>query len=298
MVSWFTQRAVGDLRPGDHAWLAYSHPDEQRRVLGDFVYAGLEAGEKVICVADTTARDLPGLLSLHHIDATPFAELGHLTVIPWREACVHDGHGRPDALSRTLEQEISRALDQRFRRVRITADMTWAAGVPGGDSFMLDCDCEVEALVAPSTLTTAICQVDRRRCAPEALSALQNHHEVLVEVNPEYDDGVLRVTRTYAPYGLRLEGEIDGARHHALTRTLASVSDPRDRAAQRIHLELANLRFMDLVSLNLLGSHARRLTRGHGLVLDNPSPELESVIEMVGFHRLPGIVKGLGWRRS
>ena len=50
---------------------------------------------------------------------------------------------------------------------------------------MLDCDCEVEALVGPSTLTTAICQVDRRRCAPEAISVLQNHHEVLVEVNPE-----------------------------------------------------------------------------------------------------------------
>ncbi|WP_106397782.1 STAS domain-containing protein [Actinocorallia populi] len=139
--------------------------------------------------------------------------------------------------------------------------------------------------------------MDRRRCAPEALSALQNHHEVLVEVNPEYDDGVLRMTRTYAPYGLRLEGEIDGARHQAFTQTLTSVSDPRDRADQ-VHLELANLRFMDLVALNLLGSHALRLTRGKGLVLDNPSPELESVIEMVGFHRLPGIAKGLGWRRS
>ncbi|MEO3786419.1 MEDS domain-containing protein [Actinocorallia sp. B10E7] len=294
MVTWFTQRSVGELRPGDHAWLAYSHPDEQRRVLGDFVYEGLAAGEKVICVADTTPRDLPGLLSLHRIDATPFAEAGHLSVIPWELACVHNGHGRPSALSRTLEQEISRALDQRFRRVRITADMTWAVGVPGGDRFMFDCDRAVEALVGPSTLTTAICQVDRDRCTPEALFTLQNHHEVFVEVNPEYDDGVLRMTRTYAPYGLRLEGEIDGARHHAFTRTLTAVSDPRNE----IHLELANLRFIDLAALNLLGTHARHLTRGGRLVLDNPSPELETVIEMVGFHRLPGIVKGRGWRSA
>jgi len=292
MVTWFTQRSVGELRPGDHAWLAYSHPDEQRRVLGDFVFEGLAAGEKVIYVGDTTARELPGLLSRHNIDATPFAEAGHLSVIPWSRACAVDGHGHPSLLSRTLREEISRALDQRFRRVRITADMTWAVGVPGGDSFMLDCDCEVEALVGPSTLTTAICQVDRRRCSPEAVSALQNHHEVFVEVNPEYDDGVLRMTRTYAPYGLRLEGEIDGARHHVFTRTLTAVSEPRNR----IHLELANLRFMDLAALHLLGAHARRLARGNALVLDNPSPELEDVIEMVGFHRLPGIVKGQGWR--
>lgn len=292
MVTWFTQRPVGELRPGDHAWLAYSHPDEQRRVLGDFVYEGLAAGEKVIYVADTTPRDLPGLLSLHHIDATPFAEAGHLAVIPWSRACARDGLGRPALLSRTLRREISLALDQRFRRVRIAADMTWAAGAPGGDSFMLDCDCEVEALVGPSTLTTAICQVDRRRCSPEAIAVLQNHHEVLVEVNPEYDDGVLRMTRTYAPYGLRLEGEIDGARHHAFTRTLAAVSDPYNE----VHLELAELRFMDLAALNFLGVHARRLARGNALVLDNPPPELEDVIEMVGFHRFPGIVKGLGWR--
>ncbi len=294
MGTWFTQRSVGELRPGDHAWLAYSHPDEQRRVLGDFIYDGLAAGEKVIYLADTHPRDLPGLLSLHRIDATPFAEAGHLSVIPWDRACVHDGQGLPRALFRTLEKEISLALDQRFRRVRITADMTWAAGVPGGDRFMFDCDCEVEALVGPSTLTTAICQVDRRRCTPEALSTLQNHHEVLVEVNPEYDDGVLRMTRTYAPYGLRLEGEIDGARHHVFTRTLTEVSDPRNE----LHLELGNLRFIDLGALNLLGTHALRLTRGGRLVLDNPSPELETVIEMVGFHRLPGIVKGRGWRSA
>jgi anti-anti-sigma regulatory factor len=292
MVTWFTHRAVGDLRPGDHAWLAYSHPEEQHRVLGAFVYEGLATGEKVICVADTAPRDLPGLFSLHHIDATPFAEAGHLSVIPWRE--VHDGHDTPAALTRTLEREISRAVAERFRHVRITTDMTWAVDVPGGESLLLDCDSEMEALVGPSTLTTAICQVDRRRCAPEALTALQNHHEVLVEVNPEYDDGVLRMTRTYAPYGLRLEGEIDGARHQAFTRTLAAVSDPRSE----VHLELCGLRFIDLGALNLIGTQALRLTRGRGLVLDNPSPDLENVITMVGFDRLPGVIRGQGWRSA
>ncbi len=295
MVTWCTQRAVGELRSGDHAWLAYSHPDEQRRIVGDFVYDGLDAGEKVIYVADgTRPRDLPGLLSFHQIDATPFAEADHLSVIPWYRACSRDGRGHPSALAKTLEQEISLALRQRFHRIRITADMTWAAGLPGGDRFLLDCDCGLEELVGPSTLITALCQVDRRRCAPEALTALQNHHEVFVEVNPEYDDGVLRMIRTYAPHGLRLEGEIDGARHHVFTRTLTAVSDP----GSEVHLELANLRFIDLGTLNLLSTHALTLTRGNGLVLDNPTPELENVIEMVGFHRLPGITRGQGWRSA
>jgi anti-anti-sigma regulatory factor len=290
--TWNTQRPVGDLRPGDHAWLAFADPDEQSRVLGDFVYAGLDAGEKIICVTDTLPRFLPGLLLRHGIDATPFAEAGHLSVIPWREACVRDGYCDPGQVAKTLEREIDRALDQKFTRVRITADMTWAAELPGGPDFMLGCDHEVDSMVGPSTLATAICQVDRRGCTPGALEALKSTHEVLVEVDPEYDDGVLKITRTYEPHGLRLEGEIDSARHAAFTQTLTSVSDPRSQ----VHLELGRLKFIDLGALNLIGTHAMRLTRGNGLVLDNPSPDLETVIQMVGFHRFPGITRGHGWR--
>lgn len=292
MTTWYTQRSVGELRPGDHAWLAFAHPDEQSRVIGDFVFAGLDAGEKVVCVTDTPLRNLPGLRSRYGIDATPFADAGHLSVIPWHQACVKNGRSDPAELARTLERELAHALDQRFSRVRISADMTWAAGLPGGDQFMLACDTEVDALVGPSTLATAICQVDRRGCTSGALDVLQNHHEVLVEVNPEYDDGVLRIVRTYEPHGLRLEGEIDGARHAVFTRKLTEVSDPRSE----VHLELGRLKFIDLGALNLIGTHAMRLTRGNGLVLDNPSPDLETVIEMVGFHRFPGITRGRGWR--
>ncbi|GAA3232759.1 MEDS domain-containing protein [Actinocorallia longicatena] len=292
MTHLYTQRSVGDLRPGDHAWLAFAHPDEQSRVLGDFVYAGLDAGEKVICVTDSSPRHLPGLLPLHGIDATPFAEAGHLAVVPWHVACARDGFSDPALLATTLEREIAKALDQKFQRVRITADMTWAAGLPGGDQFMLACDNEVEAMIGPSTLATGICQVDRGACTPEAIDVLQHHHEVLVEVNPEYDDGVLRITRTYRPHGLKLEGEIDGARHAAFTQTLTQVSDPRSE----VHLDLDKLRFIDLGALSLIGTHALRLTRGNGLVLDNPTPELQGVIDMVGFHRYPGITRGEGWR--
>ncbi|MDX6743674.1 MEDS domain-containing protein [Actinocorallia sp. A-T 12471] len=290
---WTTLRSVGDLRPGDHAWLASTHPDEKRRVLGDFVYDGLRSAQRVVCVTDAPPQHLPGMYDRHGIDVRPFAEAGHLEVIPWRRACARHGRADPDQLGRTLEREMDRAHEGRFPALRITADMTWAAALPGGMDFMLACDGAMECVVGPSTQAMAVCQVDTRAVrSADALSALQNHHEVLVEVNPDYDDGVLRMVRTYAPHGLRLEGEIDSARHPVFTKALSSVSAPR----AEVHLELGRLKFIDLGALKMLGAHALDLTRGNGLVLDNPTPDLENVIQMVGFHLFPGITRGKGWR--
>ncbi|MCD0451396.1 MEDS domain-containing protein [Actinocorallia sp. API 0066] len=290
---WSTVRPVGELRPGDHAWLASHHPEEKERVVGDFVFDGLNTAQRVVCLTDVEPHRLPGMYARHHIDVRPFTEADHLRVIPWRLACGRQGRADPEQLGRTLERELDRAFSERFRAARILADMTWAADVPGGVEFMLACDGAMERLIGPSTRAIALCQVDLRAVrSADALNALRNHHEVLVEVNPEYDDGVLRMTRTYAPHGLRLEGEIDGARHPVLTDALTTVSRPR----AEVHLELGNLKFIDLGALKMLGAHAMELTRGNGLVLDNPTPDLEGVIRMVGFHLFPGITRGEGWR--
>jgi len=63
-------------------------------------------------------------------------------------------------------------------------------------------------------------------------------------------------------------------------------------AALRTHLDLSRLRFVDLGGLSLLTRHACDLPGGSVLVLDELPPEVEDVIEMVGWHRLPGLVRG------
>jgi anti-anti-sigma factor len=170
--------------------------------------------------------------------------------------------------------------------------MGWALREPGGSDLMLGCEQGFEAAVAPSTMTMAICQVDRSSCSPDELTALRNTHEVLVEVNPEFDDGILKITRTFAPHGLRLEGELDGARHAVFAETLSSVAVPKSK----VHLDFTRLSFIDLGALNLLAIYAMRMPGGSGLVLDNLRPDVEQVIEMVGWHRLPGISRGQGER--
>src|SRR5690606_31958832 len=121
--------------------------------------------------------------------------------------------------------------------------------------------------VSPSTMAMAICQIDRHACPPDELSALRDTHEVLVEVDPEFDDGVLKIVRTFEPDGLRLEGELDAARHAVFAEKLAQVGSDR-----RVHLDLSRLTFIDLGGLHLLARHAVALPADRPLVLDHLAP--------------------------
>jgi anti-anti-sigma regulatory factor len=174
--------------------------------------------------------------------------------------------------------------------VRITTDHGWLLGRAGrsGLGQMLGCEHRVDDTVAPSTMAMAICQIERRACTAGELVALRDTHEVLVEVDPEFSDDVLTIVRTFDPPGLRVEGELDSARHAVFDEKLRQVVPGR----RAVHLDLSRLTFIDLGGLHLLTRYAAGPGRGRRLVLDHLPPDVETVIDMVGWHRLPGIHRG------
>ncbi|MUN37021.1 MEDS domain-containing protein [Actinomadura litoris] len=306
---WFAKRPVSAVRPGDHAWLAYSGAAERDAVIGPFVREGLQTNEKVVYVTDLPPESLPGLTPAPRpgvragdpADADSQADLraglaaytrtGQLRVIARRDACLdRDGGFEPAMMLDTLSREVEAAFGQGFRAVRLTTDHSWVLNGPeaAGLPRMLGCEHRVGDAVSPSTMAMAICQVDRRACPRDQLVALRDTHEVLVEVNPEFDDGILKIVRTFEPNGLRVEGELDAARHAVFAEKLAQVSTAR----RRVHLDFSRLGFIDLGGLGLLAQHATRLHADEALVLDHLPPDVENVIEMVGWHRLPGLTRG------
>ncbi len=288
---WFAKRPVSHVRPGDHGWLAYSGPEERDRVIGPFVREGLQTNEKVVYVTDAPADRLPGLGPRGGVDLDACGRSGQLRVISRRDACLNRrGEFEPAMLVDTIGREVDAAFGEGYRAVRITTDHTWLVDRPGTPDLtrVLGCEDRVGDTVSPSTMAMAICQIDRRACPPGELAAIRAAHEVLVEVNPEFDDGVLKIIRTFDPDGLRLVGELDAARHAVFAESLARVSAAR----RRVHLDLSRLGFIDLGGLHLLARHAIGLPADQPLVLDDLAPDVENVIEMVGWHRLPGLVRG------
>ena len=286
---WFANRPVSAVRPGDHGWLAYSGPEERDQVIAPFVREGLQTSEKVVYVTDVPADHLPGVGA--GIDVAEHLRSGQLRVISRADACLDRGGAfTPARMLDTIGREVGEAFDQGFRAVRLTTDYSWLLREPERTdlSRMLGCEHRVGDTVSPSTMAMAICQIDRRTCPPDQLIALRDTHEVLVEVNPEFDDGILKIVRTFEPAGLRIEGELDSFRHTVVAETLARVGVQRGS----VHLDLSELGFIDIGGLNLLARHATRLPADGSLILDHLRPNVQNVIDTVGWQRLPGLSRG------
>jgi anti-anti-sigma regulatory factor len=296
MDTWLTHRSVRDLRPGDLAWLAFAGEEEQGHIIGPFIGGGLAGEDTVIYVTDAGPGELAGLPGLDGpagrtgqetaAALTAHVERGRLRLIPWRRAALRDGHFDSVQMLTTLQGEIDRAASAGARGVRVTAEMSWAVRDAGVDRI-LECERQFGTAVAASTMITAICQVDRRNVTEAELDALRGAHEVIVGPNPEFEDPVLRITRTFHPRGLAIAGELDAARHAVFAEALASAA-----SAGVVHLDCAELRFMDLGALNLLAGYVSGNAGRVQLVLDRVPRDLRGVIELVGWGRLPGVRLG------
>jgi anti-anti-sigma regulatory factor len=287
MDTWLTHRPVRDLRPGDLAWLAFADAEEQGHIIGPFIHGGLAGEDTVIYVTDAGPTRLPGA---GHLGAAwpEHAARGRLRLVPWRRAAVRqDGGFDSTRLLTTLQAEIAAAAEAGARGVRVTAELSWAVRAAGVDRI-LDCERRFGAAVAASTMITAICQVDRGNLTAAELAALRGAHEVAVGPDPEFEDPVLRITRTFRPRGLAIAGELDAARHAVFAEALAAAAP----AAGEIHLDCAEVRFMDLGALHLLARHVGGRAGRGPLVLDRVPRHLRAVIELVGWGRLPGVRLG------
>jgi ABC-type transporter Mla MlaB component len=286
MGTCITAQPVGEIRPGDHAAFPFATAAEQAQVIGPFLHDGLAARQKVIYVGETGHRRLPGLVG--RPDADRFARTGQLRVIPSGAVCLPRGRFDPDRMLAVIGREITEAAEQGYPAVRLTADMSWAFRQPEAYPLMLACEARFAEATAAETAVMAICQLDRSRCPADQLRALTGTHRLQVTANPEFDDGVLRITRSHAPDGLRLAGELDTARQAPLLTALTSLG----RATTDAHLDFAEVRFLDLGILSLLVTYALRTSPSRRLVLDNLPPDVAGLIQTLGWRHLPGLARG------
>jgi anti-anti-sigma factor len=108
------------------------------------------------------------------------------------------------------------------------------------------------------------------------------------ELADELGDGLVRITRTFRPSGLCVEGELDQANIAALAAALTTAVE----TSEDVHLDLAELEFIDVGGLRLLADTARRLPAGRYLVLDGVAPYLRRILALVGWDQTPGLKIG------
>jgi anti-anti-sigma regulatory factor len=104
--------------------------------------------------------------------------------------------------------------------------------------------------------------------------------------DPLYADKQLVIRRTSAPDGLLITGVIDLFNIDSFARTLnASLEGEGD-----LHIDLSRLEFCDVSGIRALVSAAERVAGLRRLFLHGLPPQLRTVMKVVGWADLPGLV--------
>jgi anti-anti-sigma factor len=121
----------------------------------------------------------------------------------------------------------------------------------------------------------------------EADMPAQSASSKMVTAHDVYDDGVLQITATSNPPGLAIAGEIDEDTYPALVTKLEELA-----SASEIHLNLAGVRYCDLAGLRAMIRLAGAGRRGDGrqVVLHEVPPRLQTVLGILGWDTVPGLV--------
>lgn len=101
-----------------------------------------------------------------------------------------------------------------------------------------------------------------------------------------YADKQLVVLRTASPKGLSFAGEIDASNSHAVGEAIISARVP-DRD---IHVAVGDLVFCDISGIRAFVSAAEGLPKGRRMLLHGMPAQLETVIKVVGWNRIPALV--------
>lgn len=170
-----------DIAPGTHFCLLYRDDEERWPFLAEYIRRGLEAGERVLYIADTSsASTIREHLERAGIDVGEAERRGQLRFLTAEEAYLRGGRFDPEAMIALLRRETEEALNRGFKGLRVTGEMTWALrGFPGSERLS-DYEARVNEFF-PDSACIGLCQYDMRKFPPRILlEILQAHPEVAV----------------------------------------------------------------------------------------------------------------------
>ncbi len=185
-------REVSSLRQGDHVCTVYESPEQQLRVIAQYIKAGLDGGERCLYIVDDRSTD-DVLDALHAAGADPATtrDSRRLILLTKRETYLQRGSFDPNAMIWSLAAMADQAVADGCSGLRITGEMTWALGPETGPDQLIEYETRLNEFF-PGSRAHAICQYNRTRFAPSMIrDVLRMHPLALVgqhlHANPYYE---------------------------------------------------------------------------------------------------------------
>jgi anti-anti-sigma factor len=269
------------LNPGDHVCLLYEENADRDSYVGDFVRAGLEAGEKVLWVAGGRAEDVAELMAARGFEVSEFMDSGQLVVKDRTETSLGSGRFDAQAMLNCIRDEVRDSEANLYASLRITGDLSWASPEIPGFPELFEYERAVDELLR-DTGYMGICQYDTRQLAPAALtSVVQAHRAVVSQRNQDVLETplltLLVITRD-ADGVLSLYGDVDNSNLGEFEAALTGAI----KTPGPVVLDLTHLHFIDVAGVHVLQRQAAQLSdAGDRLVLSSPPAFLERVLKVL-----------------
>jgi ABC-type transporter Mla MlaB component len=241
-------QVVDALKPGDHACLTFTDPDERLDIVAAFVHTGLREGHKVLCLTDSVPPErLPRELESRDVPAREAIRRGQLAVSGSDRTWLATGRPSARRMLDLLTAQLDQALREGYPVLRMTADMCWANRPLASIDQLTTFESEVGALFADGRLA-AICQYDRDSFDAVTLAFATTTHSLAVAATVYHEDPILRICRQHSPPGIRVAGEIDFTRAEPLTQAIAESL----RLDHHLHVNLSQLRYIDAACVSII----------------------------------------------
>lgn len=277
-----TPTSVEELGPGDHACLTFSDPEERLDIVAGFVRAGLEQGQKILCLTEAVPpADLSAEFAERGVPVAGPLRHGQLIIRASDESWLALGGFSADDTVDSVRKEIDLARRAGYAGLRLAADMGWATRPVVGVEQLVVFETSVNHLFS-DRLLTAICQYDRDQFDPVTLGAASKSHAHTVAATVYFEDPILRVCRQHSPPGLRVAGEIDYSRVAALNHALSEAV----RLDKQVHVNLAQLRFIDVAAAGSVVQAALGMGSGRRMTV-TCGRLVRKVLNLVGAAEVP-----------
>lgn len=176
------------MNVSDHICAFYRGEEERDQLLLPYVRAGLRAGDKCVCVLDSTE---PDLLS-DALRDEPGTQVDQLSTFRSEESYLLDGRFAPDAMIRFWETAASAAFAAHdYPLVRVVGEMTWALRDLPGVDLLVAYEAELNRFL-PRYPQVVLCLYDLERFTDGEvlIEILRTHPKVLMSCmvldNPWY----------------------------------------------------------------------------------------------------------------
>lgn len=170
---------VKEIELGDHAALFYRTKAEQFDAVIPFMAIGLERNERCLYIAeDNTPAEICGKLQEFGVDVVKAQKSGALSVVTKHETYLRHGAFQPDKMITDLCNAVQMAVDQGFRGLRASGELSWALDLPSALAQMVKYEEDLEKHFYSKF--AALCQYDQTRFPDHLIERMKRLHPIIV----------------------------------------------------------------------------------------------------------------------